>query len=459
MIDASAVTPFETAVSAEDNPIGPGGSINPLNNNGISSQESGDSGNVSTLTYTVDAYANTKESIEPTRDSPRLPAELMTKVMQYAQARNISLAPMAQTSRLNYHLAAPMIYETIYLNRSTLPGLARFMSIDFGRVENAQPGTQREIAEKKREILEKRRGLLAKVTTLVIDDIQMMFGFKWAEDLNSFCSLIVLPNVTKVIWREDKLRKWEDAPSGLWAGPVARRGGTWKYPSRDTAESDIDEELRVHKPARFVPVLPAKVKQVCIVMPGSGYFQAFGDRRRYLLTKRPWEHEMPITDRIMQHISVLSGDVTVRIHQPISSEQIHLSQVPNTIYSFYQDYWNLSAKPRLIEAFYMNVVERVTDEQNGWEIWRYQLWRPLERILCKNLKLEDMLKECEVLIRDPTLYWTSAFNPRNIDIRTWFVKIVSEMVRILHSDHDEVKCGCCGSEGTSVKAWTKRTYP
>lgn len=152
-----------------------------------------------------------KESTEESGNIPRLPTEIMIRIFKLAQEQNISLAPILRTSKLNHCLVWPMIHRnrTIHLNRDTLPGLASFMSLSLAGTQEDTPARKMALNAEKMEILERRRSLLAGINTLIIDDIQVMFGHAWREDLAKFCSTVVLPNVTKIIWRQDELREWE----------------------------------------------------------------------------------------------------------------------------------------------------------------------------------------------------------------------------------------------------------
>jgi hypothetical protein len=135
---------------------------------------------------------------------PQLPTELMIKIFEFAREQDTCLTSLLRTSKLNHSLVWPMIYnnKALHLNRETLPALSRFMSINMTVSKEDTPARQKSFEFKKIDILERRIGLLAKITTLVIDDVQVMFESKWSVEHAEFCSSIVLPNVTKIIWRE-----------------------------------------------------------------------------------------------------------------------------------------------------------------------------------------------------------------------------------------------------------------
>ena len=71
----------------------------------------------------VDAITSIDASDTSTDDTPRFPAEIMQKIFKHAQHDNLSsLTAVLRTSKLSYELAMPILYETIHLNRNTLPG-------------------------------------------------------------------------------------------------------------------------------------------------------------------------------------------------------------------------------------------------------------------------------------------------------------------------------------------------
>jgi len=340
-----------------------------------------------------------------------------------------------------------MIHEnkTIHLNRDTLPGLASFLSINLAETDEDTPARKMALNAETMEILERRRGLLAEINTLIIDDIQVMFGEAWREDLVKFCSTVVLPNVTKIIWRQDELREWEP-PKQLGADK-------WMMSPPMPFSSDAEYKLLIYRPVQFDSVLPAKDKEVCIVVPASGYFQSFGHPSLYVPTKQSRYQPVPIIDRIVSHIVKFSGNLTVRLHQPISPEHIAICRMPNTIYSFYTDYWNQPAKPRLINAFNENMTGRLRREYSALDVWVYHIFPAIENILDSDMGREEMLDECKHIVGHPGLFGEGPGIDTDEDMSPWDLGMVSAMIQLLHSDHGEVECGCCGELATSLKGW------
>jgi len=311
---------------------------------------------------------------------PQLPTELMIKIFKFAQYQDICLTSLLRTTKLNYSLVWPMIYKnkTLHLNRDTLPGLASFMSINLTMSKNDTPARKKELNLEKMEILERRRRLLAGITTLVIDDVQAMFGWEYSHDFATFCSTIVLPNVNKIIWREDKLRERGKAGFRMIPG---HRAGTWIKPPPGVSDAEIDVELQRRRSKQFIPVLTAKVKEVCIIVPGSGYFQDLGYQHIYHYTERPWFFSVSTIERISKYVARFTGDVTIRVHQPVSDMFIHLLPVRNTIYSFYSDYWDVPARTRLIIAYDIIIAKRLERNHDYSQTWAGYLFPTLSDIL------------------------------------------------------------------------------
>jgi hypothetical protein len=392
---------------------------------------------------------------------PQLPTELMIKIFKLAQHQDICLTSHLRTTKLNYSLVWPMIYKdkTIHLNRETLPGLATFMSIKLTVSKMDTPARKKELYLEKMEILERRKRLLASITTLVIDDVQVMLGWEWCYDLANFCSTIVLPNATKIIWREDKLREGGQAAPELIPG---LQGGKWIKPPPEVSDYAIDAELpelQRRRLKQFIPVLPAKVKEVRIVVPGSGYFQDQGYQPPSLFTERPWFFPVSTIERIRKYVVKFTGDVTVRVHQPVSDSYIRLCPTRNTIYSFYSDYWDVPARTRLIDAFGITTARRLEGNYDDSSTWAHDLYPMLSDILSGTSKREVMLWSCKTAIGKPELFRLNGRNKKSGGyLKRWLLRVVTEMIAIIHSDHDEVKCKCCGTVGTSLKAWKTQVY-
>jgi hypothetical protein len=381
---------------------------------------------------------------------PQLPTELMIKIFNFAQQQGTCLTSLLRTTRLNHSLVWPMIYnnKALHLNRETLPALSRFMSINMTVSKEDTPARQKSLKLEEMDILERRMGLLAKITTLVIDDVQVMFESKWIE-LGEFCSTIVLPNVTKIIWREVEPEKI--------AKPLRSKhldNARWRRNSEADCQLVVSVDLQVLHPRRLVPVLPAKIKEVCIVVPAHGYFQDLGLEDCYHYTRRPWYYWVLTIERINNYVANLTGDVTVRVHQPVSNRHISVSHVPNTIYSFYPDCSDAPAKARLVDAFCWFIQKRIGPGCSYYTPSGDYVEPILSEILKGTSKREEMLNRCTKAIRGPmslsTRRWAGE-NDRNTE--KWLLGIVAGFIALLHSDYDEGVCGCCGTRGISLKAW------
>jgi hypothetical protein len=388
---------------------------------------------------------------------PQLPTELMIKIFKRAQHQGICLTSLLRTTKLNHSLVWPMIYKekTLHLNRETLPGLASFMTINLTGSKNDTPARKKVLDLEKMEILERRRRLLAGITTLVIDDVLMMFGWEWSYDLANFCSTIVLPNVTKIIWREDKLREGRKTRPRIIPGI---RAGTWIKPGLELFDLDIDAQLQKRRPIHFIPVLPAKVKEVCIIVPGSGSFQDVGNY--FSFVERQWSHYVSTMERINKYVARFTGNVTVRVHQPVSDSYISICPVRKTIYSFYPDkHWNVPAGHRLMNAFGRFVERRLENNYYDSSTWAHDLWPTLSIILSGDSRREEILDSCKTAIWNHELFGLNGRDKKSAgDLRRWLLKVVTELIAIIHSDHDEVKCTCCGTVGTSFKALKTQVY-
>jgi len=406
-----------------------------------------------------DSHTFTNNTASESSNIPQLPTELMIKIFKFAQHQDICLTSLLRTTKLNYSLVWPMIYKnkTLHLNRETLPGLATFMSINLIGSNKDTPARKKELNLEKMEILERRRRLLAGITTLVIGDVQVMFGWEYSHDFANFCSTIVLPKVTKIIWREDKLR--ERGKAGLRMIP-GHRAGTWIKPPPGVSDAEIDVELQRRRSKQFIPVLPAKVKKVCIIVPGSGYFQDLGYQHIYHYTERPWFFSVSTIERIGKYVARFTGDVTVRVHQPVSDSYIHLFPVRNTIYSFFSDYWDVPARTRLINAYDIVIAKRLERNYDYSQTWAGYLFPTLSDILSGDSNREEMLDSCKTAIWSPEYFDLGGNDKTNEggDFGQWLLGLVKEMIEIINSDHKEVECRCCGTVGTSLKAWKTQVY-
>jgi len=378
----------------------------------ISSDESTDA--ASEFITSIDA------SDTSTDDELRFPPEIMQRIFKHAQNDNLSsLTSVLRTSKVNYELAMPLLYETIHLNRDTLPGLARNMSIDP---------------------TERKKEQLSKVTTLVIDDIAMMFGFKWEDELKLFCQSIVLPNVTKVIWREDEIREMDET------GPKSKtidNSMTRKYGAkglcpkrRPLNASEIDYKFQVALPKQFTSVLPAKEKEVIVIIPPSGQFQQIGPMMSYHVLTRPWKRLAMTSDRIMKYIYHLSGRNTLEIRHPLDSEYLVLSDIVGVNHSFYPgpDTSNFTDKLRIISGFEKTVARRLSFLESDLQQWNDYLAPALRDLLMKDLGPDAMMKACMEAVRNPPVAWSTRYKGMEFDLGEEFLDMITELILLLHEE-------------------------
>jgi hypothetical protein len=356
----------------------------------------------------------------PTDDEPRLPAEIMQKIFKHAQHDNLSsLASLLRTSKLNYELAMPLLYETIHLNRDTLPGLARYMSINP---------------------TERKKEQLAKVSTLVIDDIAMMFEFKWEDDLKLFCQSIVLPNVTRVIWREDEIREMDETGPKfkIFDNSMTRKyGGKGLYPKRRPLYiSEIDYKLQVTLPLQFTSVLPAEEKEVIVIIPPSGQFQQIGPMMVCHVLTRPWKRLAMTSDRIMKYISHLSGRNSLEIRHPLDSEYLVLSDLVGVNHSFYPDpdTSNPTDKLRIISAFEKTVARRLSFLEPDLQQWNDYLAPALRDLLMRDLGSWDMMQECVRAVKGAPVAWSTRHKGMEFDLGEEFLDMITELILLLHEE-------------------------
>jgi hypothetical protein len=247
-----------------------------------------------------------------------LPVELLSKII--LMAHNISpLSPSIMRVNRNCHtIAQPLIYDTIRLNRHTLPKLILGL-IPIGLQWSEDRCTvvrNYSIRAVKARVESRHRKLysLQQATTLIIDDIPILFRSDFDDMRHEFCKYIVLPNVTKIIFCQEPNGPWSDEPivnpREHWdSGAIRKRlsFGAWA--------------------ALFSKVLPAVTKSVCVQIPPEGDFATLGNINFYNhdLPAHPVDctfygnktHYVSTTDLIMQYIEEFSGTVNLRIHQDV----------------------------------------------------------------------------------------------------------------------------------------------
>jgi len=355
-----------------------------------------------------------------TEDEPRLPAEIMQRIFKHAQNDNLSsLTSVLRTSKVNYELAMPLLYETIHLNRETLPGLARYMSIDP---------------------TERKKEQFSKVTTLVIDDIAMMFGFKWEDDLKLFCQSIVLPNIIKVIWREDEVREMNETGPKLKTidnSMTRKYGAKGLCPKRRPLNaSEIDYKFQVALPKQFPSVPPAKEKEVIVIIPPSGQFRQIGPMMSYHVLTRPWKRLAMTSDRIMKYIYHLSGGNTLEIRHPLDSEYLVLSDIVGVNHSFYPDpdTSNSTDKLRIISGFEKTVARRLSFLEPDLRQWNDYLAPALRDLLMKDLGPDLMMNACMEAVRNPPVAWSTRYKEMEFDLEEEFLDMITELILLLHEE-------------------------
>jgi hypothetical protein len=349
-------------------------------------------------------------------NSPHLPAEIMEMIFKLVKEDSISsLVPILRTSKSNYDLAMPLLYSTFHLNRNTLPRLAKYISMST----------------------ERKTEQFGRVTTLVIDDIGVMFGYQWEDDLKIFCESVILPNVDSVVWLEEDIRESDiTGPKPRYKRERTRNG---KIVNRSIAysPSQLDYHFRVILPKRFRSVLPHPGKSVLIILPPSGRFKPIGPIETSHIATRPWRQTVLTTERIMKYISNMSGNNTLEIHQPINSQYLTLSEIPNTNYTFYYDDNNQSPstiKSRLIASFEKTVSRRLTLLEADYEQWKTYLVPTLRDIFMRDVELEEMMEACVDAVRNPPVAWSTRYKDKvDYDLGESILDMIQELMIIFHA--------------------------
>ena len=270
-----------------------------------------------------------------------LPVEILTKIV--LMSHNISpLSPSFMRVSRNCHaIAQPLVYETIRLNRHTLPKLIfDFVQSDKGHYTKgkvAMNAVKARIESRYRKLYS-----FEHTTTLIIDDIPVLFRPEFDFYLHEFCKWIILPNVTKIIFCQE--------PKGPWTEDQLLKSTNHNEPLEG-----IKRRLSNTRAMLFRKVLPAKTKDVCVQIPPVGGFKQMGNINRYnnklpahlvnrALVGNSW-HEVSTTDLVMQYIEKLSGTVNLRIHQNmLETRHLNHATIPATYV-----YRPLTPDPRAIE--------------------------------------------------------------------------------------------------------------
>jgi hypothetical protein len=256
-----------------------------------------------------------------------LPVELLSKII--LMAHNISpLSPSIMRVNRNCHtIAQPLVYETIRLNRHTLPKLIfDFVQSDNGHYTKGRVAMN---AVKARVESRYRKSYSFQHTTiLILDDIPILFRPEFDFYLHEFCKWITLPNVTKIIFCQE--------PNGPWTGDKLLRLTNHNEPLEG-----IKRRLSNTRATLFRKVLTAKTKDVCVQVPSVGDFEKMGNINwyNYNLPAHPvnralngyGRHRVSTTDLVMQYIEKFSGTVNLRIHQNIMDwRHLRLATIPAT---------------------------------------------------------------------------------------------------------------------------------
>jgi hypothetical protein len=214
---------------------------------------------------------------EPEVLEPKLPVELMSLVFNFANAASpSSIVPCMRANKACYTMIDPMLYDTIRLNRSTIAGLRHGLLPSPKEIKVMSKVQKKWAAEQVNEVTQashdRKVASLSKCTTLIIDDIAVLFDNAFDDDLEKFCSRVILPNATKIIFCQGKYQEWPTSP----------------FPK---ALKNVEDHYKVLLPStranQFKAVLPARHKSVCIRVPTSGSFQSLGEAATIRgLTKR-----------------------------------------------------------------------------------------------------------------------------------------------------------------------------
>jgi hypothetical protein len=258
--------------------------------------------------------------------------------------------------------------------------------------------------------------------------------------LKLFCQSIVLPNVTEVIWREDEIREMDESGPKLKTidnSMTRKYGGKGLCPKRRPLNaSEIDYKFQVALPKQFTPVLPAKEKEVIVIIPPSGQFQQIGPVLTYHVLTRPWKRLAMTSDRIMKYIYHLSGRNTLEIRHPLDSVYLGLSDIVGVNHSFYldPDPSDSTDKIRIISGFEKTVAWRLSFLEPDLQQWNGYLAPALRALLMRDLGPEGMMKACMEAVRSPPVAWSTRYKEMEFDLGEEFLDMITELILLLHEE-------------------------
>jgi hypothetical protein len=375
---------------------------------------------------------SSKETSNRTPEPPRLHGDILHKIFNILHDESPSfLFPVLQVNHSFYELVMPILYRIIHLNRTTLRGLMD------------DPDDRRCWAWYWHNQTE-----LARATTLVINDLYVLLDTRYDAALRKLCHRVRLPNVTKVIFRQDRQQtqrfKFHHAEFECFIArrpkPTWQDFGTWQ---RITNGSPLQYTPFQRSRARmFTNVLPNKNKTICVRISPNDNFQNLTN------------------DRIIEYAGWLCGDNKVRIHQSVnpnyltlnvSQEHPPLQRSVSTVYSFYQDLSGTPARPKLLRAFeiFLNRQVKPMAESNvpNWT----SLHPMFMELINGSEDLKDILEAMTKAIRDPNLrrspmYETWAEERRSLRaLENVFVEIIAAL-----GPDSETACSCCGEIGAPL---------
>lgn len=360
------------------------------------------------------------------KEMPRLHGEILYKVFNILHDESPRLLfPVIQVSHLCYKLVMPIIYRTVHLNRSTLRGLMDDPEARqcWGWYWYNRPG-------------------LARTTTLIIDDLYVLFDTRYDASLRTFCHHVRLPNVTKVIFRHDRKTAAKfKFHYGEFEFFVARRPLVCNHTMWPP------QTYEPHQPSRtnmFTHVLPNKSKSVCVSISPNDSFQKLTN------------------DRIMGYVSWLCGDNQIRIHQPVNPNYLtlnidqrrpHVRRSASTVYSFYRDLSGIPARPHLLRAFEVLLVRQVKPLVD----YDVPHWTGLFAKFVELVNGEDQPKEIMETMREAIMSPHREYLPKvgtyytHLRLLKTLENVFAEMLAALNPD-SETACPCCGQTGAPLNS-------
>jgi hypothetical protein len=366
----------------------------------------------------------TEEIANRTPDPPRLHGEILYKVFNILHDESPSLLyPVLQVSPLCYKLVMPILYRTVYLNRSTLRGLMHDPDERrcWGWYWYNRPG-------------------LARTTTLIIDDLFVLFDTRYDAALRDFCHHVRLPNVTKVIIRHNRQTAAKfKYHYGEFEFFVARRPLVCNHTMTPPQTYKPHQQSRANM---FTHALPNKSKSICVSISSNDNFQNLTN------------------DRILEYVSWLCGDNQIRIHQPVNPNFLtlnidqrhpHVRKSASTVYSFYRDLSGTPARPQLLRAFEILLNRQVKPVVDGYLPKWTDLFPKFVELVNGDDRSVDILESMRQAIASPSLRLHPECEPFGrglLRLRT-LENVFAEMLVALSPD-SKTACPCCGEVGAPL---------